>query len=179
LWFVAHPFFHDGFAIVVEDRTMIGAITLVLAASLLAGDIPAEKAFREWGDFNVGVWTSTDSTGTKREVHWEWILDKSFLQMIWKSGEESFQEMHGIDPATGRWTIWGFDNKGRVWTGGAHSAKAGEWTFHSSGQGKAGPNSYQGKCVKLGADQGREEVEELVVDGKKLPPEVLIWTRKK
>jgi hypothetical protein len=163
----------------LEGLTMLGTTALLLAASLLAGGVPAEKAFREWGDFNVGVWTSTDAKGTKLEVHWEWILDKSFLRVTGKFGEESIQEIHGIDPATGQWAYWGFESKGRVYKGGAQSEKSGEWTFHSSGQGKAGLNSYKAKCVKLGADKVREGIEELMVDGKKLPPEVLIWTRKK
>jgi hypothetical protein len=35
------------------------------------------------------------------------------------------EEFHGIDPATGQWTIWGFDSKGRVYKGVGESAKAG------------------------------------------------------
>jgi hypothetical protein len=158
---------------------MLGTTALVLAASLLAGSAPAEKAFKEYGDFVVGgVWTSTDAQGNKLENRWEWILDKTFLQLTQKSAEESFQEIHGIDPATGRWVYRGFTSKGRVWKGVAESAKAGEWTFQDSGQGKAGPDSWKGKEVKLGADQTRLEIQENIVGGKKLPPEVQIWTRK-
>jgi hypothetical protein len=159
---------------------MFGATTLVLAASLLAADIPAEKAFREYGDFFVGgVWTSTDSKGTKLEARWEWLLDKSFLQLTWSNSDETLHEINGIDPATGRWTVWGFDNKGVIYEGVTESAKAGEWTYRLSGRGKAGPLSWKTKEVKLGADKTRLEILESVWDGKKQPPAVQIWTRRK
>jgi hypothetical protein len=159
---------------------MVTTTAMVLAASLLAGDIASEKAFRAWGHYSVGgVWSTTDSQGNKQEARHEWILDKAFLQLTWKGGDDSLHEIHGIDPATGRWTCWGFDNKGRVWKGGVESEKSGEWTFHSSGQGKAGPKSWKCRIIKLGADKVRLEVLEDVTDGKTLPPEVQIWTRNK
>jgi hypothetical protein len=164
----------------VEDRVMFGATALVLTASLLAGGVPAEKAFKEYGDFVAGgVWTSTDAQGNKLENRWQWILDKSFLQLTQMSSDESFQEIHGIDPATGQWAYWGFTTKGRLWKGVAENTKAGEWMFRDSGQGKTGSNSWKGKEVKLGADQTRLEIQENIVEGKRLPPEVQIWTRKK
>jgi len=52
--------------------------------------------------------------GKREEIRYEWILDKSFIRLTWKTGAESREEFHGIDPATGQWTIWGFDSKGRV-----------------------------------------------------------------
>jgi hypothetical protein len=99
--------------------------------------------------------------------------------LTWKSGEESREEIHGIDPATGQWTIWGFDSKGRVYKRVGRSAKTGEWTYRTSGQGKDGPLSIKHKDVRLGLDEDRYEIQEFTLDGKKQPPEVQVWKRTK
>src|SRR4029450_5036204 len=68
--------------------------------------------FKEWGDYFVGgVWTTTNARRKKEEIRCEWILDKSFIRLTWKTGAESREEFHGIDPATGQWTIWGLGPK--------------------------------------------------------------------
>jgi hypothetical protein len=80
--------------------------------------------FKEWGDYFVGgVWTTTNARGRREEIRCEWILDKSFIRLTWKTGAESREEFHGIDPATGQWTIWGFDSKGRVYKGVGESGR--------------------------------------------------------
>jgi hypothetical protein len=136
--------------------------------------------FKEWGDYFVGgVWTTTNARGKKEEIRCEWILDKSFIRLTWKTGAESREEFHGIDPATGQWTIWGFDSKGRVYKGVGESAKAGEWSYRTSGQSKDGPMSIKHKDVKVGPDEDRYEIEEFILDGKEQPPEVQVWKRAK
>ena len=166
------------------------AVTLVagLAAGLCAvgddkagnKDLKPSQAFKEWGDYFVGgVWTTTNARGEKEKIRWEWILDKSFIRLTWKIGEESREEIHGIDPATGQWTIWGFDSKGRAYKGIGESAKAGEWSYQVSGQGKDGPLSIKHKDVKLGPDEERYEIQEFILDGKKQRPEVQVWKRTK
>ena len=159
-----------------------------LAVGLCAGidekagkkDLKSAQAFKEWGNYFVGgVWTTTNVRGKKEEIRWEWMLDKSFIRLTWKIGEESREEIHGIDPATGRWTLWGFDSKGRVYKGVGESTKPGEWSYRTSGQGKDGPLSIKHKDVKLGPDEERYEIEEFILDGKKQPPEVQVWKRTK
>ena len=39
--------------------------------------------------------------GEKEEIRCEWILDESFIRLTWKTGAESREEFHGIDPTTG------------------------------------------------------------------------------
>src|SRR5215470_3257379 len=155
-----------------------------LAAGLCAGaddttgakDLKSTQAFKEWGDYFVGgVWSTTNAKGQKEESRWEWIADKSFIRLSWKIGEESREEIHGIDPATGQWTIWGFDSQGRVYKGVGTSGKAGEWSYRTSGQGKDGPLSIKHKDVKLGPDEDRYEIQEFILDGKKQPSEVQVW----
>jgi hypothetical protein len=147
--------------------------------SLAPGRKPA-GAFREWGDYMVGgVWTTTNAKGSKEEVRFERILDKSFIRGTWKSGDETREDVYGIDHATGRWTFWGFGSKGEVYTGVAESEKPGEWTYRGAGQGKNGAISFRNKDIKLGADKDRFELQEYVWDGKKAPAEVQVWTRKK
>jgi hypothetical protein len=169
-------------------KLILATLVVGLAAGLCAGgdgqagaqDLKPAQAFREWGDYFVGgVWTTTDASGKTEEMRCEWILDKSFVRLTWKIGDESREEIHGIDPATGQWTIAGFDSKGRVYKGVAQSGKAGEWSYRVSGQGKDGPMSWKSKDVKLGPDEERYEIQEQVTDGKQLPPEVQIWKRKK
>jgi hypothetical protein len=59
---------------------------------------PAEQA--QWGDYFVGgVWTTTNARGKKEEIRWEWILDKSFIRLTWKIGEESREEIHAAEAA--------------------------------------------------------------------------------
>src|SRR5437588_5169847 len=116
---------------------MFRTIGIVLATSLLGGGVPAEQAFKEWAEHAVGgVWTSTSAKGNKEEFRCEWILSKSFVQMTGKHDLGSFQAIFGIDPATGKWTSWGFDSEGRVSKGINEGEKAGEWTFRESGNGK-------------------------------------------
>jgi hypothetical protein len=166
------------------------AATLIagLAVGLCAGidenagtkDLKSAQAFKEWGDYFVGgVWTTTNARGKKEETRFEWILDKSFIRLTWNLGEESREEIHGIDPATGRWTLWGFDSKGRVYKGAGESTKPGEWNYRTSGQSKDGPLSIKHKDVKLGPDEERYEIEEFILDGKKQAPEVQVWNRTK
>jgi len=59
-------------------------------------------------------------------------------RLTWKTGAESREEFHGIDPATGQWTIWGFDSKGRVYKGVGESAKAGEWSYRLRARARTG-----------------------------------------
>jgi hypothetical protein len=168
-------------------RLLAAALAAGLAAGLYAAGDKEEKkevkpteAFKEWADYFVGgVWTTTNAKGKAEEIRYEWILDKSFVRLAWKTEGESGEEIHGIDPATGRWTYWGFDSKGRVYKGAVTSAKAGEWSYVNSGQGKDGPNSLKGKDVRLGPDEERFEIHERILDGKKQPPEDQIWKRKK
>jgi hypothetical protein len=166
------------------------AVTLIagLAVGLNAGvdentgtkDLKSAQAFQEWGDYFVGgVWTTTNAQGKKEETRFEWILEKSFIRLTWKIGEDSREEIHGIDPATGRWTLWGFDSKGRVYKGVGESTKRGEWSYRTSGQGKDGPLSIRHKDVKVGPDEERYEIQEFILDGKKQPPEVQVWKRTK
>ena len=170
---------------------LLAAITVAgLAAALCASaggddqagrkDAKSAQAFKEWGDYFVGgVWSATNAQGKQQELRCEWILDKSFVRLTWKIEGESTEHIHGIDPATGQWTIWGFDSKGRVYKSVGRSEKPGEWSYNFSGQGKDGPISSRAKDVKVGPDEERYEIEEQTVDGKKLPAEVQIWKRKK
>src|SRR5262249_10149498 len=85
---------------------------------------PAEKAFQEYGDYWVGgVWTTTTAQGMKGEWRYQWILDRFFLQLNGKEGNDSSHEIYGIDPVTQQWTFWGFDNKGRVYRATVESEK--------------------------------------------------------
>jgi hypothetical protein len=150
------------------------------------GDAPkkdmtaGEKAFREWGDYSVGgTWMGTDAQGDKFESRWEWILNKSFLQVTWKITGDSGLSVIGIDPETGKLTGWSFDDKGRVWKIIVNVNKAGEWTETGTGKGKKGSSSWKATTTKLGADRTRIEIKENILDGKKLSPDVVNLTRKK
>ena len=45
--------------------------------------------FKEWRDcFVGGVWTTTNAQ-KKEEIRCEWILDKSFIRLTWKTAAES------------------------------------------------------------------------------------------
>jgi hypothetical protein len=168
--------------------TLVAGMAVGLAAGLCAGGDgrageqgrkPAE-AFKEWGDYFVGgVWTTTNARGKTEAMRCEWILDKSFIRLTWKIGDESREEIHGIDPATGKWTIAGFDSKGRVYQGVGGSEKSGAWNYRSSGQGQDGPMSWKSQDVRVGPDEERYEIEEQIIGGKKLAPEVQIWKRKR
>jgi hypothetical protein len=164
----------------------LAAATLAAGLSVGGGvraseqGLKPEQAFKEWGDYFVGgVWTTTNARGKTEEMRCEWILEKSFIRLTWKIGDVSREEIHGIDPATGRWTIAGFDSKGRVYQGVGSSDKAGEWNYSVSGQGKDGPLSWKARDVRSGPDEERFEMEEQIIGGKKLAPEVQIWKRKK
>src|SRR5262249_46009396 len=117
--------------------------------------------------------------GQKEEARFEWILEKSFIRLTWKIGDKSREEIHGIDPATGQWTISGFDSEGRVYKAVGESVKSGEGNYRVSGQGKDGPMSIKHKDVKLGPDEERYEIQEFILDGKKQPAEVQVWKRTK
>ncbi|MBX9581082.1 MAG: hypothetical protein K2X87_12305 [Gemmataceae bacterium] len=169
-------------------RVAVAALIAGLMAGAHAGgddkasgkDKKAEQAFKEWGDYFVGgVWTTTNAQGKKEEIRYERILDGAFIRLNWKIGDESREEVYGIDPATGQWTFWGFDSGGRTYKGVAEGGKAGEWTYRAAGHGKNGPNSARTRDVKLGPDEDRFEIQEMIIDGKKLPPEVQVWKRKK
>lgn len=144
------------------------------------GKMPAAVAFQDFGNFLVGgVCTTIDAQGRNWEDRWEWILNKSFLQCTSKVGGETRIHTNGLDPETGRWMSWGFDNVGRTYKTVLTSDKPGEWVLHSTGQGKDGARSFKFKGTKDGPDKVRVEFLEVIVDGKKQPPEVQTWTRKK
>lgn len=138
------------------------------------------QVFSEWGNFLVGdVWTGTHGQGHKHEQSWEWILDRSFLQVRWKTSGDSGISLVGIDPSTGKLTWWGFDHRGRVWKGTTNLDKPDEWVDEGTGHSTSGPNSWKTTLTRLGADRARLEIRENVVDGKAFAPEVIILTRKK
>jgi hypothetical protein len=167
-------------------RLLATTLFLNLAVGLCAGaddkagtkDMSPAQVFKEWANYFVGgVWATTNAQGKKEEARWEWILDKSFIRLTWKIGEDSREEIHGIDPVTGQWTLWGFDSQGRVYKGVGQSAKPGEWSYRTSGQGRGGPLSIKHKDVKLGPNEDRYEIKEFILDGKKQPTEVQVWKR--
>jgi hypothetical protein len=141
----------------------------------------AEKAFRAWGDRLVGgVWSGTSPAGNKVEERWEWILEKSFLKLTWKSGKDAGISLAGIDPATGKLACWEFDDKGRVWRGTVEIEKPGVWVWSSTGQGRSGrPSSWKGRATLVSEDEIREELLESVEDGKKQPTGKAVLRRKK
>jgi hypothetical protein len=164
-------------------RKLIAALIVLLVMNSYAqtGDPQAiAQAFSGWGNFLVGgVWTSTHAQGDKLEERWEWVLDRSFLQVRWKLSGDSGISLVGIDPSTGKLTWWGFDHKGRVWKGTTNLDKPGEWVDEGTGHGTSGPNSWKTTLTRLGADRARLEIRENVVDGKAFAPEVIILSRKK
>ena len=165
-------------------RKLLAVLSLViLTASSFAQSGDAEtaaQAFPDWGNFLVGgVWTGTDARGDTHEQRWEWVLNKSFLQVTWKVTGDAGVSLVGIDPATGTLTWWGFDDKGRVWRGTTIVDKGGAWVDEGTGQGKGGHNSWKAKLTKLGEDKARLEIQENIVDGESFSPEVVILTRKK
>jgi hypothetical protein len=101
----------------------------------------------------------------KEEIHSEWILDESLIRLTWKTGAESREEFHGIDPATGQWTTWGFHSKGRVIRASARARRRASGVT-GFGPGKDGPMSIKHKNVKLGPDEDRYEIHEFILDGK-------------
>src|SRR5262245_39392223 len=71
-------------------RLLAATLITGLASGLCAGaddkpgtnKVKPEQAFKEWGDYFVGgVWSTTNAQGKKEEARWEWILDKSFIQL--------------------------------------------------------------------------------------------------
>jgi hypothetical protein len=150
----------------------------ILAANVLAADTPAEKAFKEWADFNVGgVWTSTDAQGKKATERCEWILNKTFVLCTHDDEESSYMEVHGIEPVSGKWTWWTFESTGTVWKGTGESDKEGSWSYQGTGNGKAGANLWKSRTTKLAADRFSAEILEYIKDGKKQPAERVIVTR--
>ncbi len=145
------------------------------------GQAAVEKTFRGWGDFLVGgVWSGTNASGEKVEDRWEWVLDKSFLKLSWKSGKDTGISLAGIDPTTGKLACWEFDDKGRVWKGTVVIEKPGVWVWSSTGQSKSGrPSSWKSRATRVSPDEIRGELLESVEDGKKQPTGETIVRRKK
>jgi hypothetical protein len=161
-------------------RKLVAVLIVFLMTSCCARARDAEtaRAFAEWGNFLVGnVWTGTHGQGHKHEQRWEWVLDRTFLQVRWNVSGDSGISLVGIDPSTGKLAWWGFDNKGQVWKGTTNLDKPSEWV--DEGTGMSGNNSWKTTLTRLGADRARLEIRENVVDGKAFAPEVIILVRKK
>lgn len=141
----------------------------------------AVKALRDWGDILVGgVWTTTDRQGKKYEERWQWVLNKSFLQLTRKvDGDLSEIVLGGPEPGTGRWLYWVFISQGGMGQGAFDIGKDGAFLYQSRGHVKDGPFRFKGRSIRVDGDTLRDEIEENEVGGKKLPPETLTWTRKK
>lgn len=138
---------------------------------------PAEKAFRDWANYFVGGrWSNAPTQGKKEEFVCTWIPGKYFT-LGWTTGNEARLEINGMDPTTGEWTLWGFDEGGRVARGICQSPRPGEWAYEGKGQGNQGPLSYKNKDVRLGPDEDRFEIGEGILDGKPQPAVVQIWRR--
>jgi hypothetical protein len=99
-------------------RKLLAALSLVILAATgsyaQSGDAETiAQAFPDWGNFLIGgVWTGTDARGDKHEQRWEWVLDKSFLQVTWKVTGNAGISFVGINPATGMLTWWGLRRQG-------------------------------------------------------------------
>jgi len=159
---------------------MFRAGVLALTAAFLGADAADETLFKENSDKIAGtVWTATTAKGEKSEMRFEWVLDKQFLKETWTFYGDTGHIIHGIDPATGKETAWCFDNKGRVGRGSATRPKAGVLVYVEKGQGKLGPYSWKSTTTDLDSERKRVEIQENIVDGKAIPPETIIMTRKK
>lgn len=139
----------------------------------------AEKAFKEWGDFLVGgVWVTTGTDGNAGQERFEWVLGESFLMLEWKYGKAGTLSFAGIDPKTGKLACWEFDDEGRVWKGTVTIDKD-EWTWSSEGDGVNGRSAWKSRSKRVGPDEGRSEILEDVIDGKKQPTKTITGKRKR
>lgn len=145
-----------------------------------AGVTPAEKAFADYGNWQVGgTWTGTNAKGEAMESRYQWILDKKFLALHGKEGAGEFAEVAGIDPATGKWAVWGFDKTGLVYKGTIESTKPGQYAYSLAGTGPQGAFSWKAVETKVGEDESKVAISEYVADGKKRGPETYSVRRKK
>lgn len=165
-------------------RLMALIVVFGSAMALCHADENAKQAppaaFTAWGEYLAGgVWTGTDANGDPFEERWEWILDRSFLQVTWKATGDSGMSVTGLDPATGQLAWWGFDNDGRVWKGAATLEGPDVWSDDLTAEGKAGSGAWKTRLIRVGDDTMRLEIEKNVVDGKTYPAEVITLSRKK
>lgn len=160
---------------------MLGATLLLAAATAIAAEpTPGEKALADYASWQVGgVWVGTNSKGQPREYRYEWSLAKKFLVLQAKEGAGQLTEMNGIDPTTGKWTIWGFDDKGTVYKGTVESTRPGEFTYNLSGAGPKGAFAWKAVETKVGEDESKLVVSEHVDEGKKQPNETYTVKRKR
>ncbi len=157
---------------------MLGAALLLTTTLAAADPTPAEKAFTDYGNWQVGgVWAGSNAKGEKMESRYEWTLNKKFLVLHGKEGAGAFTEIAGIDPATGKWTVWGFGDQGLVYRGTVEAAKPGEYAYTLSGTGPKGAFSWKGVETKVGEDESRTAVSEHIEGGQKQPPETYTLRR--
>lgn len=153
----------------------------VLVALVLAAQNPADDtAFKKFADFAVGgVWAPNGANEAKEEGRWEWILDKKFARLTYKNKDQSFEEIHGIDPSSGKWTYFGFDKGGRSWKGSVTPQKGDQFLFESSGRGPKGATKQKYTTTLLPPNSAKLEDHELILDGQNQPLDRKTWTRKR
>ena len=114
--------------------------TLVLAASLVLGQVNGEDAFKSWTDFSIGgVWTCTED-GVKSEICYKRTLNDKFVQADLNSKGIPVTFLLGIDPETKKFTWWGFDGYGGTvkWV----MSRESEHVWRSEGKGLGPDGEY-------------------------------------
>ena len=157
---------------------MVSAALLV-ATSMVVGQVEGEDAFKSWADYSVGgVWTST-MNGVKSEISYKRTLNGRFLQAELKSGDTPVTFLVGVDPVTKKCTRWRFDGDGFVVKWVMSRASENDWTSQGKGMGPKGECALKEKVTRIDADTVKEEIEYFMLNGTEQKAGTAIWTRKR
>ncbi|MHB8955108.1 MAG: hypothetical protein ACYC4U_19200 [Pirellulaceae bacterium] len=154
---------------------LVIALVLTSSPSSRAQETDAEKAFTSYDDLMVGgSWRTKLADGSQIEQQFHWILDNKFLESAEKGNSYSAETVIGIDPESGKMTIWRYATTGSVMKIALTREKDGAWIWQTENSPTPdGKISGKGRITKVGTDEVRIEWLEFLKNGEKqdvLPP---------
>lgn len=104
----------DGF----QYKTQAGGKPYVVNGTRQYAKSSADAA-KAFGEFMVGgVWTTTDPEGNLKKHAYGWLYDRKFFSLAPLVDSEQQTSMHGVDPISGFYRLWGFGSGGFVQAAG-------------------------------------------------------------
>lgn len=163
-----------------QDLTATQHLKAVTSASLSfqsSPDSTPNEYIADWGRYLAGgTWTTT-MEGEKVEHPYRWILNKQFLYNPRSGGPQPGLAVFGYDPATGKLTLWHFENSGLVGRSTIVHDDGVVWKLEGGGHSPEGEYQWTSTLVREDRDRLREKEIRISVGDKSLPETEDVWVK--
>jgi len=153
--------------------------TLLLAASMIAGQANGEQAFKSYAEFMAGGTWTRSVDGTVHKHSYQLILDGKYMQTTTEGGDFAFTAITGVDPKSQKAVTWWFTNRGGMGRSTVTQEADGVWLTDGEASGPQGTFLWRTRSKRIDKDTLEVEWLKSNLDGVDNSLETVTWKRKR